>query len=280
MKSQNNNTLLYLVVIVLLVLIIILLAGVCYNVYVKSEVKTGVDAIEVSDEDQEEQVDYGAEIDQLLDEMTPFAKEIAENFIYRGHFGGGCGRYAHYNDSAIIQPCKKCFDKLDALRDKMTQKQLEKFDELCNPIIPFIKAYSPESEIAKRIYELRLNAKVDKYPVVFVLTSEGDSFEGGYVGYYYYESQGPERKIWLKIETYYDSNAYEERTGLYEYVSNNRIGRFEISRLARVNYYIIDSYFIYYCNNDKRLEVNFESKDQKSVFVELLEDHGYKTILM
>lgn len=279
MKSQKNNTTLFVVVIALLVLIIILLAGVCYNVYVKAETKAVVDAIEFSDEEQEEQVDYAAEIDQLLDEMTPFAQEIAENFIYRGNFGGGSGRYAHINDSLVFRPCVKCFDKLDALRDKMTQKQLEKFDELCNPIIPFIKSYSPESEIAKRIYEIRMNAKVDKYPVVFVLTSEGDSFEGGYVGYYYYESQGPESKIWLKIETNYD-NSYEERTGLYEYVNNNRIGRFELSRLARVNYYSVDSYFIYYCNDDKRLEVNFEEKDQKSVFVHLLEDHGYKPILM
>ncbi len=279
MKSQKNNTTLFVVVIALLVLIIILLAGVCYNVYVKAETKAYVDAIEFSDEEQEEQVDYAAEIDQLLDEMTPFAKEIAENFICRGNFGAGCGRIAHYNDSAIIQPCKKCFDKLDALRDKMTQKQQEQFDELCNPIIPFIKSYSPESEIAKRIYELRLNAKVDKYPVVFALTSEGESFEGGYVGYYYYESQGPESKIWLKIETsQYVSD--EEYSGLYEYVNNNIIGRFEISRLAGANYYSIDSYFIYYCNDNKRLEVNFESKDQKSVFVHLLEGHGYKPILM
>lgn len=259
-------------------LIIILLAGVCYNVYVKAEAKSDVDAIEFSDEEQEEQVDYGAEIDQLLDEMTPFAQEIAEDFIYRGNFGGGCGRAAHINDSLVFRPCVKCFDKLDALRDKMTQKQQEKFDELCNPIIPFIKSYSPESEIAKRIYEIRINAKVDKYPVVFALTSEGDSFEGGYVGYYYYESQGPESKIWLKIETsQYVSD--EEYSGLYEYVNNSRIGRFELSHLAGAQNNT-DAYYIFYCNKDKRLEVNFESKYEKMEFVDVLEDHGYKPISM
>lgn len=278
MKSQKNIPILQLVIIALLVLVIIVLAGVCYNVYVKSVDKKVVDAIEVSDDEQDEQdeqVDYEAEINRLLDEMTPFVNEIVDKYIFIGYFSAGCGRYAHYNDSATCQPCKKCFDKLDALRDKMTQKQLERFDELCNPIIPFIKAYSPESEIAKRVYEMPMKAKVDKYPVTFVLTSDGESFDGGYVGYYYYESQGPERKIWLKIETSY----YEERSALYEYVNNNRIGRFEIFGPSGISINA-DEFYIYYCNNDKRLIVNFELKDKKRDFIDLLERHGYKRILL
>lgn len=132
-----------------------------------------------------------------------------------------------------------------------------------------------EAEINRLLDEMPMKAKVDKYPVTFVLTSDGESFDGGYVGYYYYESQGPERKIWLKIETSYN----EERSALYEYVNNNRIGRFEIFGPSGVSINA-DEHYIYYCNNDKRLIVTFELKDQKRNFIDLLERHGYKKILL